>query len=118
MCEDEDYWKLLIVKGNVFVVDIALDRFSSQLIPCNPSIVAISLQMIVEVSPKSKRTVTITMQLSFEIFKLLIVRGHFYDILISLLRLFIMASEDAWLFADVPWSWCKKVWCFCCTLYT
>ena len=86
---------MLIVKGNVFVVDIALDRFSSQMIPCNPSIVAISLPMIVEVSPKSKRTVTITVQLSFEIFKLLLVRGHFHDILISLLTLFIMASEDA-----------------------
>lgn len=118
VCEDEDIWKLLIVKGNVFVVDIALDRFSSQMIPCNPNIVAISLPMIVEVSSKSKRTVTITVQLSFKIFKLLLVRGHFHDILISLLTLFIIASEDAWLFAGVPWSGCKKVWCFCCTLCT
>ena len=95
VCENEDNRKLLIAKGNVFVVYTALDRFSSQLIPGNPSIVAISLPMIVEVSPKSKRTVTITVQLSFEIFKLLLVRGHFHDILISLLTLFLMASEDA-----------------------
>ena len=65
------------------------------MIPCNPNIVAISLPMIVEVSSKSKRTVTITVQLSLKIFKLLLVRGHFHDILISLLTLFIIASEDA-----------------------
>ena len=59
-CEDEDNRKLTSFEGNVFVADIALDRFSWQLIPCNLSAVATSLSMIVESAPESKRAFTVT----------------------------------------------------------
>ena len=47
-------------KSNVFVADIALDSFSWQLIPCNSSVVAASLSMIVGSAPESKRAFTVT----------------------------------------------------------
>ena len=59
-CEDEDNWKLTSFEGNVFVADIALDRLIWQLIPCNLSVVATSLSMIVESAPGSKRAFIVT----------------------------------------------------------
>ena len=47
-------------EDNIFVADIALDRFSWQLVPCNPSVVATSLSVIVESAPESKRAFTAT----------------------------------------------------------
>ena len=60
-------WKLTGFEGNIFVTDIALKRFSLQLILCNPSIVFTSLSITVESAPDSKREFTVTVQLSFEI---------------------------------------------------
>ena len=110
-CEDEDNWKLTSFDSNVFVADIALDRFSWQLILYYLNKVAISLSMTVECAPESKRAFTVTVLLFFEILTAITCNKEFSWLLIPLLTVFITVSEVAWLSVDVGWSWCKRMWC-------
>ena len=105
-------------EGNVFVADIILDRFSWQLIPCNLSVVATSLSMIVESAPESKRAFTVTVWFLFEILTAITCKRAFLWCLISLLTVFIMASKGTGLSVDVGWSWCKRVSCLLLHSYT
>ena len=113
-CEDEDNWKPTGFEGNykIFVADIAIDRFSWQLILCNSSVVATSLLMILESAPEQKRACNVTVRLLFEILTAITCKRTLSWRLISLLTGLITASKGAWLSVDVSWSWCRRVWCF------
>ena len=108
----EDNRKIKSSEDNAFVADFALDKFSWQLTLWNPSIGATSLSIIVESVPESKRTVTVTVRLSLEILTAITCERVLSWCLIWLMTVFITASEGAWLFVDVAWSWCKRLCCY------